>query len=215
MKKLLVSVVALAMAFAVTSCGKDDVTAPEITLPSDELVIDLGDDEAAFKNVTAKDDKDGDVTNSLTVEGLDYVGKGTLTYYAKDNAGNVGKEEKNVTIKADKLFGGYAVVEKCEEDGVTQTYDVQVAKSGVSQTELLMNNFYGYDNVRFIGDGKSTTLTMEKFNATADGEKFEITGSATYKKGTSQYEIVTATFKVTWEDTDFGVDNYTMTFRLQ
>ena len=214
MKKLLVSVVAIAFVFA--SCGKDDVTAPVITVPTDALVMDLGDNAAALKDVTAKDDQDGDLaTANIQIQGLDFVGKSTLTYSIADKAENVGTAKREVTIKADKLFGGYAVVEKNDDNGTSMNYDVQVVKSGTSQTDLLMNNFYGYDNVKFSGTGNSTTLTMEEYKAVKDGENFAISGSASYKKGTTQYEIVTVTFKVVWDEPTWDDDNFTMTFSLR
>ena len=211
MKKLLVSVVALAMAFAVTSCGKEDVTIPEISLPIDELVVDLGDAEAALKNVTAKDDKDGDVTNSLTVEGLDYVGDGTLTYYAKDNAGNVGSVKKSVTIKPDKLFGNYLVKQNGSETG----YNVEAKKSGSDNTKLIISNFANNNLTATLqGDGVSTVLTIVSFQVEdEDGVKGTITGKINYKKGTNQYEFVSGDYKVVWDDGE--VNSFTLVFILK
>ena len=212
MKKLLVSVVALAMAFAVTSCNPEDLTAPEITLPSDALVLDLGDKEAALKNVIAKDKEDGDIAAAnIQIVGLDFVGGSTLTYSIADKAGNVGTAERKVSIKPDKLFGNYLA----KQNGAETGYNVEVKKSGSDNTKLIMTNFAGNDFIAtFEGDGKSTVLTLVPLEVVDDdGVKGNLTGKINYKKGAAQYELIDGDYKVTWEDD--GVDSFTLMFTLK
>jgi hypothetical protein len=213
MKRLIVSVATIAVALGFMSCGGDDVTAPVITIPGDALVIDLGDKDAALKDVTAEDKKDGDVTSYLeVVDGLDYVGVGSLTYSVKDKANNEQLQKRPVTVKTDKLFGSYFVTER-GPDGDT-TYNVTVEKSGVAVTQLIAKNFFSYD-ATFKGDGASTTLTMEPVEALVGQEKITITGTVTYKKGTSQYVLDQSKVKVTWADPTLEDDDYTLTFVLR
>ncbi len=212
MKKLFVSIVAIATVLAFTSCG-DDTTAPDITLPTDAstFISDLGDQTAALEGVTAKDKKDGDVTNSLTVSGLDYVGTGSLTYSAKDNANNVGTAQRAVTIKTDKLFGNYLV----KENGATSGYNVEAKKSGSDIAKLLITNFggEGWDAV-LQGDGASTVLTIIPFDILAeDGTTGTIAGKVNYQKGSTQYNLISGDYKITWEDGE--VESFTLELLLK
>jgi predicted small lipoprotein YifL len=206
MKKLLVSVVALATVITFTSCG-DDEKAPEITLPTDAttLVIDLGDETAALAGVTAKDDKDGDVTNSLRVEGLDYVGNGGLVYYAKDNGNNEGKATRPATITSTKLAGTYFVTQTGAED---KTYTSTVTKSSQSDTKLVVSNLDANADfsVVFVGSGNSTTMTMEPHTFTSEGYEGVMSGTLEYKKSGTSYVLYEMTYKVTWDDGE--VENY-------
>jgi hypothetical protein len=213
MKKLAVSLVALATVFAFTSCNSEDTVAPVITVPSDALVIDLGDTEAALKGVTANDDKDKDVTTYLTVEGLDYVGIGTLTYSVKDKANNEGTATRPVTIKAEKLTGvSYSVQEAAPYE--TTKYVVDVQKSS-DQTKVVLSNFYGQSNLApvFEGDGKSMTFTVKNYPITSGGDNGSIDGTLSYKKSSSNYEFYECKYSVTWSDGE--VENHTATYVIK
>ncbi len=81
---------------------RDDVTAPEIAFPESSEVV-KGTEFDALAGVTAADDRDGDVTASLTVAGsvdTSTLGEYTLTYTATDAAGNVAEAERVVTVVA-------------------------------------------------------------------------------------------------------------------
>lgn len=77
-----------------------DTAAPEIRFPSDTLFMSVHDgQEALLAGVTAVDDRDGDVTDSLLVQGVssmrsDHTVK--VTYAAFDKAGNVSKAVRTV-----------------------------------------------------------------------------------------------------------------------
>lgn len=79
---------------------KRDTTAPQIRLPSDALPISVHDgQDVLLAGVTAEDDRDGDVTDSLLVQGLSSVRSdhtATVTYVAFDKAGNVAKAVRTV-----------------------------------------------------------------------------------------------------------------------
>ena len=217
MKKLFVPIVAMATVLVFTSCNPEDKVAPEITLPADALVIDLGDETAALKGVTAKDDKDGDVTNSLKVAGLDFVGKGNLKYSAKDKSDNVGEAKRDVTIKADKLFGTYFVEMVDQSDGSKVTYTVK-AEASTANTKVVITNFAGQSlSIAFEGDGKTTTLTTDKVYdleyvdpVTHVKTAGHLTGTATYSIAGGVYSISACDFKIEWEDNSTEV--YKSTF---
>ena len=196
MKKLLVSAVAIAFVFA--SCGKEDVTAPEITVPTDALVMDLGDNAAALKDVTAKDDQDGDLaTANIQIQGLDFVGKSTLTYSIADKAENVGKATREATIKADKLFATYLGT---QTGTVDDSYTIEAKKSS-EVTSLVITNFAGQTlSVVFNGSGKSTIMDMEESKVNDGTYDGIITGTLEYKKTSTSYVLTEMKYKVVWDD---------------
>jgi hypothetical protein len=181
-----------------------------ITFPTGTLIIDLGDEVAALQNVTAKGANGNDITDSLTIAGLNFVGKGELIYTAKDTSGTESKT-RPVIIKSDKLFGTYFVKET-NDDGYTDFYTVTVTASDGDVTKLVINNFWGEGfTAVFEGNGKSTTLTMVPFSATFGEWTANLTGTATYKKSaTNDYVIYECKTMAVWNDGD--VDNYTAIF---
>ena len=104
MKKMLLSVAALTMLFGATllsSCTKDDTTAPVITLLGDPTVtVTLG-GTYTDAGATAKDDKDGDLTNAIVLTNpVNTAVKGTytVTYTVTDAAGNTGTATRTVNV---------------------------------------------------------------------------------------------------------------------
>jgi len=213
MKKLFVPIVALATMCLFTNCQKDE-TAPEITIPGDALTIDLGDATAALKGVTAKDDKDGDVTSSLKVTaGLDYVGVGTLTYSVEDKAGNVATKTRPVTIKPDKLFGQY-VLTQTDTSG-SSSYPVIVDKDpDVSTVNVLVTNIYNNTTKWiFAGDGKTMELKPIKTYMLDEGtgDAGTVTTSLKYAIIDGKYRIFSGTYSIDWEQS--LDESYTLTFK--
>ena len=85
-----------------------DNKAPVITVDDKPLVISVYDDEdALFEGVTAEDNRDGDLTESVVIEKktpLSKDGKRNITYAVIDKKGNVGRAERTVT------YTGYSKV---------------------------------------------------------------------------------------------------------
>lgn len=81
--------------YRLVSRQRVDHTPPEITVPPEELQISVrADQNALLDGVTAWDDRDGDVTAYLVVEGISAVvgdQRAEVTYAAFDQAGNVAK----------------------------------------------------------------------------------------------------------------------------
>ena len=104
-KKLLpwVSVAVCCCAFAVyffVTRSDVDRVAPEITVPKGTLEVsaEAGEREL-LKGVTARDDRDGDVTRMMVVESVSDVyddNRATVTYAAFDEAGNVSKASRPI-----------------------------------------------------------------------------------------------------------------------
>ena len=207
MKKLFVPIVAVATMLAFTSCG-DDVTAPEITLPTEPtggLVIDLGDETAALKDVTAKDDKDGDVTASLKVAGLDFVGVGNLTYSVLDKANNTGTKSRPVTIKSGELKGTYEVKEIAIGENTPEAlYQVTISQEASDATMLYITGFGGFEfsgAVSFVSDGRTTKMVMKSgHGGTYQGDPFTLSGDLEYKGLNKDYQVYEWNYQMNFDD---------------
>jgi len=120
MKKMFLSVAALTLIFGatlLTSCTKNDTTAPVITLVGSETVtVTLG-GTYTDAGATAKDDVDGDITSSIvstasaTNPNTNLAGTYTITYTVSDAAGNTGTKTRTVNVvnSVSNMAGGYTV----------------------------------------------------------------------------------------------------------
>ncbi len=99
MAALLLSVLAL-VAYRVYDGMRTDTAAPEISVSAEVLEVSvLAGEDVLLDGVTATDDRDGDVTSTLVVEGISSISDAnevTVTYAAFDRSGNVGKAKRTV-----------------------------------------------------------------------------------------------------------------------
>lgn len=109
MKKGLVAMLFLACAAllagnVVVYIGEDR-NGPEISVPQEEITYVAGTDTSALLNgVTAQDDRDGDVTDTVTIESIIPNANQTgasVVYVAKDSKNNVTKETKTILYSTD------------------------------------------------------------------------------------------------------------------
>ena len=80
----------------------EDRTPPEIVFGEEAPVYREGmDEEELLAGVTAMDEKDGDVTDSLLIEKISGTGEGTVivTYVARDEANNVEKVSRTLEAR--------------------------------------------------------------------------------------------------------------------
>lgn len=94
-----------------TSCKKDDVSSPLVTITGNDMTVSL---QGTFTDpgATANDDEDGAITPVVTgVVNLNLKGNYILTYSATDAAGNTGTATRKVTVvnDVDYLNGAYNV----------------------------------------------------------------------------------------------------------
>lgn len=96
---LLILCAGLTAAYTVLFIWRDDTTPPVIAMAEDilEVSVSASDDEL-LAGVTATDNRDGDVTDSLLVQGVSNLADGvvTVTYAAFDAAGNVAKAARSL-----------------------------------------------------------------------------------------------------------------------
>ena len=78
----------------------EDHTPPVITCDKDEITVSVSaDDTALLKGVTAEDDKDGDITDSVRVSAMTHFidkAKRTITYIVFDQANQAGTAQRTV-----------------------------------------------------------------------------------------------------------------------
>lgn len=78
----------------------DDETAPVITVETDEILVSVNASEAELlAGITARDERDGDVTADIVVEKISNIGDdhtATITYAAFDRSGNVAKATRKL-----------------------------------------------------------------------------------------------------------------------
>lgn len=153
MKKGLVAILLLACAAllagnVVVYIGEDR-NGPEITVPQEEITYVAGSDTSALLNgVTAVDDRDGDVTSTVTVESIipneDQTGA-SVVYVAKDSQNNVTKAARLISYAAD---AGQAAAQEAEaaaqqadqeaaaaDQTAASGADAQTADDGAAQNE--------------------------------------------------------------------------------
>lgn len=153
MKKGLVAMLLLACAAllagnVVVYIGEDR-NGPEITVPQEEVTYVAGSDTSALLNgVTAADDRDGDVTSTVTVESIipneDQTGASVI-YVAKDSKNNVTKATRLISYAAD---AGQAAAQEAEtaaqqaaqeaaaaDQTAASGEDAQTADDGAAQNE--------------------------------------------------------------------------------
>jgi hypothetical protein len=116
---------------------RDDVTAPEFTLPA-KTSVTVGDAFDPLAGVSASDARDGDVTARITVTGaVDTATEGTYTleYSVTDAAGNTASATRTVTVVAAPVQPAAPVVEVRGEP--VQGASITFAGSGFDADERL------------------------------------------------------------------------------
>ena len=103
MKKVLIALLAVVCAafyvFVLYDRMTTDKTAPEITFEGELRYDPALEPEKLLEGVKAVDDKDGDVSDSLSVESVDTTlvqGEAIITYIARDSKNNIGRAKRNV-----------------------------------------------------------------------------------------------------------------------
>lgn len=104
MRKLIVTILAVLSAILAGVFfwlkGQGDYTPPVISFPHNEITFTEGEDKnILLKGVTAIDETDGDVSDTLVVESVISMRdelRATVIYYAKDKSNNVGKATRTI-----------------------------------------------------------------------------------------------------------------------
>jgi hypothetical protein len=142
----ILSAVLLAGSTIFTSCKKDDVTAPVVSLNGGDESIFL---QGTFVDMgaTANDNKDGSLATSVSGNvDVNHTGTYQLTYTATDAAGNSGTATRNVTvvnsISSNAILGTYA----CTITPGNYQYTQTVSASETLNNAVVFSYFADYAN---------------------------------------------------------------------
>jgi len=152
MKKQILSVTStllIASALVLTSCNKEDTSAPTITLKGDaEVVIYIGDNYTE-PGATATDldgkDNESDISSSIVITGTvdkTKAGSYTISYKVTDEAGNASNEVKRIVkVKHSNatLSGSFTGTESCNF-GPVASYSGTVTNGTTGILSIVVGN---------------------------------------------------------------------------
>lgn len=206
MKKNIFSIAAILLATVVifSSCGKEDLNDPVVTLTGDAVMeLDLG-DTWDDPGATATDEEDGKITSKIVVVGevdTDKVGAYEIVYKVTDKAGNEGSATRIVNVKAGKLAKTYtADIFEAETDELSFQYTVSPQASSVEYNKLIIANFSGYGQdlkVNATVIGNTIYIAEKTFEDEYEGSPIHIkikNGEGTYEKVDNNYNITGFTY---------------------
>ncbi len=138
-----------------------DRKAPVITVQNVGVTYTKGDsDQVLLVGVTAKDDKDGDVSSSIIVEGMVIMEDGVsakVCYVAKDKSNNISRAYRVVNYVGDGVSGDGA-----DEEKETQTQDGKPEESKPVESKPEESQSQG-DNT---SKGANPVLTLKQSEVT-------------------------------------------------
>ncbi len=131
-----------------------DREAPVISLDGKNTLkyTEGADYDILLEGVTAKDNNDGDVTESLRVTDI-YVtaeGRAVVTYVAKDNSNNIGKLKREVIYQSKLEAEEAKAVEKIDTKAVTATTVTDGPKVTMIQNEATLKVGETFNVFRYI-----------------------------------------------------------------
>ena len=203
-----------------------DATSPVINVPVDPTfpIVDLGDKEAALKNVTASDDVDGDITKFIKVlSDLETVGLDTIKYEVSDAAGNKATATRVVWVSCSKLAGKYEIIaydikDTIKKYPITNEYVDIIASENLATKRLdisafhqvLYNQKLGW-NISLYGNGQPRELQINdksKLESTdGGGHAFFASGNVVFESvdaAKTEYRLVSFHYKMTPDVTGTG-----------
>lgn len=155
MKKIMLSVAAIAFLFGatlLTSCTTDDTSKPVITLKGNANTTVVLNGTYTDEGATADDDKDGDLTSSITSNvsatnpNVNLKGSYTITYTVTDAAGNTGTKDRTVVVanSAENQAGSYNASDDWNSDGTSDYSWVETVTSSSSINNQLVFSKFAY-----------------------------------------------------------------------
>jgi hypothetical protein len=206
MKKTILAVTALLLAGSVvfTSCKKDDITDPVVTLNGNsEMTVSL---QGTFTDpgATADDNKDGKITPTISGSvNTNLKGTYTITYQATDAAGNSGSVTRTVNVvnDADGINGTYAVGGTQTSGpgaGATYSYTQTITASSTRNNRVVFGKLGNYvGNTSIYADVLGVNLDMPSQTGVLVGNPptnrtFQGTGTKSNTTITLNYTEVTA-----------------------
>lgn len=154
------SLLVLSLSAILFSCGKNDRTAPEVTILGPSSMNLLIGGTYTEQGATATDDKDGDMTSRIELSGTvntQQSGTYVITYTARDFSGNEGKAERVVYVKNTMAAyeGTYAVHDSVWGGPVTD-YMETISASTLTNDRIIFTRFANLANAAVYADYYTT-----------------------------------------------------------
>jgi len=199
MKKNILTLTALtllASSVVFTSCKKDDITNPEVTLIGSDMTVSL---QGTYTDpgATAEDNKDGKLSPAMSGNvNTNLKGVYEITYTATDAAGNSGTAVRKVTVvnDADVMNGTYAV----SGTPGPYTFSQTITASSTKNNRIIFSKFGDYvGNTSIYADVTGSTVDLPSQTAIQVGNPaadrtFSGTGNKTSTTLTLTYTEVTS-----------------------
>ncbi len=184
----------IAGSLLITSCKKDDVTNPVVTLTGSDMTVSL---QGTFNDpgATANDNKDGKLSPAVSGNvNTNLKGVYDLTYTATDAAGNSGSAVRRVTVvnDADGINGSYNVAGTQTSGGAgTYSYTQTITASSTQNNRIIFGKFGDYvGNSSVYADIVGSNVTMPSQTAIQVGNPpANRTFSGTGSKGSNSITL--------------------------
>lgn len=223
---LIVLCVAALIGYQLLDRIRRDTKAPEITMDSQVLALSVADPEAALlQGMTATDERDGNVTDSMVVERitmLDSIGRASVSYAAFDAAGNVAKASREIlytdyqaprfTLQAPLLYRYGTSFDILSTIGATDALDGDI-QHRIRATALDENAItaLGSHDVQFqvtnsMGDTVSLVIPVEVYDPQAYTASLTLNNYLVYLKTGDSFRPAEYldTFTLMGEETKLG-----------
>lgn len=132
----------------------NDSIAPVISMEKKEIKVSVEDgDDVLLEGITAKDNKDGDVSSTVTIDNISSFngdGKRYVTVAAFDTSNNVGKATREITYK-DYRPPHFDITEPLEFGKGTTTFLKDVTASDILDGDIT-NGIHFEDNTAIYSD---------------------------------------------------------------
>ena len=188
---------------------QDDNTAPVITINGEELQVSVSaPEEELLQGVSAADNRDGDVTSGIVVEGVSNIGDdhtATVTYAAFDKSGNVAKaartliytdyESPRFGLEEALVFRTGAAPDVLSLVTATDAIDGDLSEQvkGVLVSDTGSLSYAGHHQVSFrvtnsMGDTAYITLPVDVYNAEENNAGVKLTDYLIYLEKGAQFQ---------------------------
>ena len=140
-----------------SACFKVDITPPVIFLNQISPVFITIGDEYKDDDVTAQDDRDGDISSLINFHGQvnnKLAGEYPIIYNVMDASGNKAKQvEKMVFVRHRNytLQGIYQTTCACNNTMADTNYYTSISASKLNQDEIIISNIFNVKNIVFDG----------------------------------------------------------------
>ncbi|MCD4681556.1 MAG: DUF5011 domain-containing protein [Bacteroidales bacterium] len=197
MKKItviLISLLLISGSIFITSCEKDDSSAPVVTLTGDPIITHILNQPYVDLGATAIDDGEP-IEVIIEVNGVEVnmVGTYKVIWTAVDAAGNKGSAEREVTVynEANFLIGNYNVHGESDSNGVVDvfSYSGMIIVAGNVNNQIWETNFNNYQGAAVFMQVDGSNITIENQTVGNPPNQRTFSGYGYVDENTGDFEI--------------------------